>query len=124
MKVFCQELRRWISGLNESEAMRSFNQFWFISLCLLIAAISAYDAALIVKFRDHINLMEENPAGRWLLRLGNGQVGIFVRAKLAGTLVVITVLAYLWRYHRRTAFPVTTSLAAWQTALLTYLTFG
>jgi len=112
------------TGNKEELTMRTLTHSWFPILCSLIAAVSLYDTALIVLFRDHMLLMEENPMGRWLLEVGHGDVEIFVRAKLAGTLTVVSVLTFLWRYHKRTALPVTTSVAAYQTGLLAYLTFA
>ena len=62
--------------------------------------------------------------GVWLLKAGAGDIEIFVRVKLAGTVAVVAILTCLWRYNRRTALPVTTSIEAWQTGLLAYLTFA
>ncbi len=97
---------------------------WFLIRCALIAAVSIYDTALIILFRDHILQLERNPMGVWLLKAGAGDIEIFVRVKLAGTVAVVAILTCLWRYNRRTALPVTTSIAAWQTGLLAYLTFA
>ncbi|MEQ9411994.1 MAG: hypothetical protein RIK87_30060 [Fuerstiella sp.] len=95
---------------------------WFPILYCFIAAVSLYDAFLVVQFAGVIENLEENPAGRWLIALGGGEVGVFVRVKLAGTLVVMTVLATLYRLRSPRTMPVTASLAAYQTGLLSYLT--
>ena len=99
-------------------------RFWFPVLLATIVAISLYDTLLIVLFRDSIGLMEKNPIGLWLIRLGAGDVEIFVRAKLAGTLLVATVLFTMYRCRACSAIPVTTSIAAFQVSLLAYLTFA
>lgn len=96
---------------------------WFPLLCFLIVSVSLYDTFLIIKYSEPLRQMEENPVGRWLIAVGDGQVGIFVRVKLAGTLIVMTVLTVLQRIRSRKTLPVTTSLAAYQTGLFTYLTF-
>lgn len=94
---------------------------WFPLLCALIALVSLYDTFLIVQYSWSINLLEENPVGRWLLNVADGEVGVFVRVKLAGTVIVLTILAVLKKLRSRKAFPVTTSVAAWQAGLFTYL---
>lgn len=97
---------------------------WFPILLSLISAVSIYDTILIVVFSESIEVMEENPVGIWLLTVGNGNIWLFVRAKLAGTLIVLTTLK--WMHHRRSnkTLPVTSSIAAYQTGLFTYLTFA
>jgi len=96
--------------------------YWFPILVAFIASVSLYDTFLIVRFSDSIRTMEENPFGVMLLDLADGEVGVFVRAKLAGTLLVVCVLVAMYRYRSRKTLPVTTSVAAYQSALLTYLT--
>ena len=90
----------------------------------LIVAVSLYDTFLIVCFKDTIERMEENPIGLWLLRVGDGDVEIFVRAKLAGTILVAATLVYLNRRGSWSVVPVTTSVAAWQVGLFAYLTLA
>ena len=104
--------------------MSAFLKQTFPWLLGLIVAVSLYDTMLIVVFQDTIVQLERNPAGSWLLSLGNGDVEIFVRAKLAGTLIVAAVLVFMHRYQSASTTPVTTSLAALQTGLFAYLTFG
>lgn len=89
-----------------------------------IAAVSLYDTWLIVVFRETIGGMEKNPLGQWLLHAGAGDVEIFVRAKLAGTLTVVVILTFMYRSRNSSTVPVTTSLAALQTGVLAYLTFA
>ena len=97
-------------------------QLWFPLLAVGIAAVSLYDAYLIVRFRDMIWMMEENPMGQWLLEIADGQVGIFVRVKLAGTVMVLSLLVLMWKMRMSMLFPVTTTIASWQTGLMIYLT--
>lgn len=103
-----QEFRRW--------------QLWFPLLAVAIGAVSLYDTYLIVRFRDLISITEENPIGRWLLEMADGQIGIFVRVKLAGTVMVLSLLMLMWKMRMRILFPVATMIASWQTGLIIYLT--
>jgi len=102
------------------EILRTQSAFW--SMWILVGAISCYDAYLVQRYQFSILVLEENPLGRWLLEAGSGEVVLFVRAKLAGTLIVLSVLAALYRYCRRLAQPTAVALAAFQLGLLIYLT--
>lgn len=104
--------------------LHSRKNHWFPLLLAFIAAVSLYDTFLIIRFSETIFEMEENPLGSWLLRMGHGEVELFVRAKLAGTLTVVAILLAMYRCRSRKTMPVTTSLAAYQTGLLTYLTLA
>ncbi len=102
--------------------IRFLKTYWFQLSLLLIAAVSLYDTYLIYYFESEIVSMEENPIGCWLLELGGGQIGIFVRTKLAGTVCVLSTLVAMWLYRSRMVFPVTTSVASYQLGLFMYLT--
>jgi len=112
-----------ISALIATASKISFlKNYWFQLSLLLIAAVSLYDTYLIYYFESEIVSMEENPIGCWLLEIGDGEIGIFVRTKLAGTVCVITTLVAMWLYRSRMVFPVTTSVASYQVGLFMYLT--
>jgi len=89
---------------------------------VVIAAVSLFDTFLIIHFSEVICSTEQNPIGRWLLSVGDGSIGIFVRFKLAGTLVVLSALCAMWLCRSRLVFPVTTSVASYQVGLFMYLT--
>ncbi len=97
---------------------------WFPVLCSIIVGVSMYDTAMIVKYADCISDLEENPIGCWLLDVANGEIGLFVRAKLAGTITVLTVLIFLWKRRSQKTLPVTASLAVYQMGLLAYIMFA
>ncbi len=108
MQGMVTEVRRW--------------QLWFPFLMIVITAVSVYDTWLVIRFSDWIIDLEKNPIGQWLLQQGDGNVGIFVRTKLAGTLIVLSTLTGMWIYRSRILFPVAVSVAMYQTGLLLYLT--
>lgn len=95
---------------------------WFTLLAAFIVAVSLYDAWLVVHFEDYIPYMEENPFGQWLLRINGWRVGLLVRVKLAGTLIVLLALLELRRRWHRAALPVTAGVGSFQAGLLYYLT--
>lgn len=105
----------------------AFNEFkrwqlWFPAAIVIIAAVSLYDTYLIVRFADMIYMMEMNPIGRWLLEVANGDVGVFVRVKLAGTFSVLCMLMFMKLRRSRMVFTITTSIASYQTGLMIFLT--
>lgn len=108
----------------KDKTMRFLRSYWFTLLCAFILGVSLYDTFLIVHFREFIGQTEKNPVGRWLINIANGDIGVFVRVKLAGTLIVMTTLATLYRRRSRKTLPVTTSIAGYQSGLLVYLTFA
>lgn len=91
-------------------------------LCGLVAAISVYDALLVIVNHEVIVEMEQNPIGRWLLALHSGEVGLFVLVKLAMTALVCTLLLELYERWRRGGLMVVAGVASFQTMLLVYLT--
>lgn len=104
--------------------MSRIKECWFPVLLTLILFVSLYDTLLIVAFQGVIRSLEENPVGIWLLDMTPGDIGLFVRVKLAGTLCVACVLVALHRSKSRKTLPVTGSIAAYQAGLFSYLTFS
>jgi hypothetical protein len=94
---------------------------WFPVALAVISAVSLFDTFLIVHFSDVILSTEENPIGVWLLQAGNGSIWLFVRFKMAGTIVVLSTLCGMWLCRSRLVFPVTTSVASYQVGLFMYL---
>lgn len=97
-------------------------RYWFPAAIAVIAAVSLYDTFLIIQYSEVIGSTEENPIGTWLLKAGNGSIWVFVRCKVAGTIVVLSSLLAMWLYRSRLLFPVTTSVASYQAGLFMYLT--
>lgn len=90
---------------------------------LIVMAISVHDAVLIVVNHEIVSDMEQNPIGVWLLSVHNGSVWPFVFLKLAGTSLVGTVLITIYRRNNKIGFDCSVGLAAFQVALLWYLSF-
>ncbi len=97
-------------------------RYWFPIALFVIAFVSLYDTYLIAKYREVISSTEQNPVGLYLIEMGHGGIEVFVRTKLAGTLIVLCVLCFLWKIRSRIVVPVTTTVASWQTGLFVYLT--
>jgi hypothetical protein len=96
----------------------------FAALWSFIGCVSVFDSWLVVRFRDVIQQVEENPVGSYLIDLNNGHPEVFLWTKAAGTVLVLSVLAGLYKYRRGWAFPVTACVAIFQCGLLVYLMAG
>jgi hypothetical protein len=112
-RVLFQQIRTQLAGWAR--------QGWFSACWSFIGMVSALDTYLINRFGDVLASLEENPVGLFLINLNGGNVSIFIRLKLAGTVLVMSVLAGLYVYHRRWSIPITASVAAFQFGLLFYL---
>jgi hypothetical protein len=104
--------------------LSSLGNHWFTLLWTFIGFVSLFDGFLVARTSDVIVEVEENPVGSYLLSLGDGNPELFLRTKAAGTVLVLSTLAGLYRYRRCWAFPVTGSLAGFQCWLLLHLTSG
>jgi hypothetical protein len=96
---------------------------WSILGCVLlfVGGVSAYDGYLVVRTGNMIGDFERNPVGLRLIELNDGDPSLFLRAKAAGTVVVLTVLAFLHVRSCRLASPISLALVVFQLALLLFL---
>lgn len=96
----------------------------FGALLVLILSISVHDASLVVLNHGVIADVEQNPIGRWLLRVNHGEVWLFVGVKLLGTAAAGAVLMEVFRLAPRIAWVAATAVAAMQVVLLAYLSLA
>lgn len=87
-----------------------------------ILLVSVYDAWLLLRFREVIVDTELNPLGVLLLHLCGGTVWLFLGLKLAGTVLVCTILSVLYQIAPLRGISITVVLACFQCALLVFLT--
>jgi len=96
----------------------------------IIAAVSIYDMLLTIRYADTLKSLEQNPLGRWMMRLDEIEQGIspdltlFLSVKSLGTILVMLALMALVRYRARLGHPVGLGVAMCQLVLLWYLTLG
>jgi hypothetical protein len=96
----------------------------------IIAAVSIYDMLLTIRYADTLKSLEQNPLGRWMMRLDEIEHGIspdltlFLSVKSIGTILVMLALLALVRYRARLGHPVGLGVAMCQLVLLWYLTLG
>lgn len=97
---------------------------WYNLVIGFIAAVSVYDAALVIWCANVIAFTEQNPVGRYLIAINGGDPTLFVLLKLAGTTLTVLALRQLFRQFRHLAVPVATGVASVQMSLLLYLSFA
>lgn len=88
-------------------------------LIFLIGLISVYDSECLVLHRN--DLVEENPVGRFLIRLANGEVYLFVNIKAVSTIFCVITCFVLLKTKYRSAIIGVFLFQLW---LFLYLTWG
>lgn len=91
---------------------------------LMIGLISLYDMYLVWRHRAVILTVERNPICEWLIRWDPDGLSYFLCAKSLGTLFVLSALLLLFMQWRRIAMSVVSGVAAFQLALLLYLSLA
>lgn len=111
-----------LAHLEKTKFRRS--DWWYNAIVGFIAAVSIYDAALVVILADVIAFTEQNPVGRYLIKINGDDPSLFVLLKLIGTALTVVVLLELFQTVRRLAIPVATGVASVQMSLMLYLSFA
>jgi hypothetical protein len=95
----------------------------FMGVLAFIGGVSVYDGYLVVRTGEAIREFEKNPIGIYLIDCDDGDPGVFLRVKAAGTLLALTALSVLQRHSKRLASPVALALAVFQGGLLLFLEY-
>jgi hypothetical protein len=96
----------------------------FQALWLFIIFVSVIDGFLVYEHRMFITTNELNPMGRALLFLNEGDIWYLLSAKFLGTVAACSLLLLIHRYYRQAAIIVASAVAAFQLALLLFLSFA
>lgn len=107
----CSRVRGWLGA-----------HYWW--LWAFVAAVSVYDAWLVVVFREIIHYTEENPVGRLLIQLDSNGINYFLGAKAVGTVIVLLALIGVHRLSHRHREWIMGGVASFQAWLLWYLSFA
>jgi hypothetical protein len=97
---------------------------YFAACIAIITTISIYDAYLVVLYRYSIRELEHNPICLALIEFDPTGLKYFLVGKAIGTLCVISILTMLYMNRKKSWLFVSTSITAFQIALLGFLTFG
>ncbi len=114
-------LHGWQHQLRQLIGPRDLATTLFAGLWLFIAYVSVHDGYLVALNRNVILEAELNPLGLHLLRAAEGQVWGLLAVKTAGTVLACSALLLLFWRNRRIGSAVAVGLAAFQFALLLFL---
>lgn len=95
---------------------------WLVVLCMsVVVLVSAVDMYWSIKVGKVLAETEENPIGRALIQIDNGDSALFMSVKMVGTILVVLSAIFIYQRNRRIATVVSISLAIFQLGLLLYL---
>ena len=101
---------------------RSFDIF-FILLLIFISLVSSIDIYWSIHNQSELINVEKNPLGRYLINADHGSVGLFMACKSMGTVFVLGILSFLYKYRKKWAWWAIITIAMVQLLVLTYLFF-
>ena len=116
-------VRQWdeiASVLVHAEPTQARRHVLFLLAWLFVAAVSVYDAWLVMLYQVCIVDVELNPVCLFIMTGGHDIAG-FLLAKAIGTTAVLVILIALYTHARRLAYPVIAAVAAFQMALFLFL---
>ena len=87
---------------------------------VFISLVASYDSYLAVKLRDTLYREELNPLGRMLIRMDNGDVALFMGAKMLGTIFVLGSLLFL--YYYKESWAGASVVKNWATTVTAFVT--
>lgn len=88
-----------------------------VAMWLFIAAVAAMDVYCSIKFDYELLTEELNPIGRWLMRMDDGSVSLFMACKFFCNLLALGTLQFLYVVHRPLSLIVAAVLSAVQAGL-------
>ena len=111
-----------------------YKRIIFHLLCCIIVIVSSIDIYWLSKNRflyttqtvllNNVYIdssAEQNPIGRYILELDEGDVSLFILLKMIGAYFVIAILYTFWHYNIRYTYVIAASVAIAQLMLLMYL---
>jgi hypothetical protein len=98
-------------------------RFFFYTLWLFIAVVSAYDGYLNLRYPVTVE-NEENPIAQCILRATGNDAPLLISLKFLGTSVCLAFLLSCYVRKKQLAWVITSSLVVVQGAVLIYLTDG
>lgn len=110
-------------------------QAWIVyeALILLVALGTAVDIFWSVVTVEHLYKQELNPIARWVIRFGDNWsvkalphqgVALLCCAKVLGTWAVLRICQCLIKHHPRFGWPILSTIALFQVALVLFLFLG
>ena len=96
-------------------------KYYYSIMWLTIGIISSIDIYWSIINQNVLGELEENPIGRYLIEISDGSVALFMSVKVAGTIIALGALVFLYHWKKKYAWPIIISLTVAQFFLLSYL---
>ncbi len=95
-----------------------------VALLAFVTFVQAYDMYWAIKLQESLYQNELNPIGRWLIAADDGDVSLFMAAKLISTVLVLSLASFLCIKNYRIGLITCCALSAFQGFLLWFLNYG
>jgi len=99
-------------------------KYYYAVMWMAIGIISSVDVYWAIANQDMMMELEENPIGRYLIGLDGGSIALFMSLKVAGTIIALGALVFLYHWKQQYAWPIIVTLTVAQFFLLSYLNDG
>jgi hypothetical protein len=110
-----------LAGTTAKECFSRVQRAFFLAAWTWIGGVSAYDGYLVKHYEVCILQEERNPLALHIIRASGNDVMPFLWLKAAGTLLVLAILGWLYRWAPRLALPVVQGVAGFQFLLLLFI---
>jgi hypothetical protein len=92
----------------------------FVISLIAILGFAGMDTYLNLKYPVKV-AVELNPMARWLLRVSDNDLALFMAVKWVGTCLALCVLVFLYRHRRDMALAASGTLAVCVTTMLIFM---
>jgi len=99
-------------------------KYYYALMWVAIGIISSIDVYWAILNQDMMMEIEENPIGRYLIGMEGGGVALFMSIKVAGTIIALGALVFLYHWKQKYAWPIIIAITIAQFFLLSYLNHG
>jgi len=99
-------------------------KYYYAVMWMAIGIISSIDVYWAIVNQDMMMEVEENPVGRYLMGMKGGGIALFMSVKVAGTIIALGALVFLYHWKQKYAWPTIITITIAQFFLLSYLNDG
>jgi cytochrome b subunit of formate dehydrogenase len=99
-------------------------KYYYAVMWMAIGIISSVDIYWAIANQDMMMELEENPIGRYLIGVDDGSIALFMSVKVAGTIIALGSLVFLYHWKQKYAWPIIITITLAQFFLLSYLNDG
>ena len=93
-------------------------KYYYAVMWMAIGIISSVDIYWAIANQDMMMELEENPIGRYLIGVDDGSIALFMSVKVAGTIIALGSLVFLYHWKQKYAWPIIITITLAQFFLL------